>query len=169
MPCRQELAAAVAAEGLRPILAQDMPPQLARLLEAAWQLQPEQRPTAAQLEAALRSTVEHLASSTPSHAQLHNDQAANGISVGSCGMSGLPSGQMRASCCEGLSGVCRRHCKVAPKCRLFLICWGDLLQVAFRIEQLQHRLQMLGLRSQWTSPLATQRHGIGLLAHMSRM
>ena len=90
MPCRQELAAAVAAEGLRPIVAQDTPPQLARLLEAAWQLQPEQRPTAAQLEAELRSTVELLSSSTPSQARLHNDRAANGFCTVSSGTSCFP-------------------------------------------------------------------------------
>jgi hypothetical protein len=52
--CRQELAAAVAAEGLRPILAPDTPPQLAALLEAAWQLDPAARPTSAQIEGQLR-------------------------------------------------------------------------------------------------------------------
>ena len=86
--CRQELAAAVAAEGLRPILARDTPPQLARLLEAAWQLQPEQRPTAAQLEAELRGIAEQLFNSSPSHAPLHRNQAANGTTAG--GSSWLP-------------------------------------------------------------------------------
>ena len=80
--CRQELAAAVAAEGLRPILARDTPPQLARLLETAWQLRPGQRPTAAQLETELRSIVGHIPSSSPSRAPLHHEQATNGISTG---------------------------------------------------------------------------------------
>ena len=54
---RQELAAAVAAEGLRPILAPDTPRELAALLEAAWQLQPASRPAAAHLEAELRALL----------------------------------------------------------------------------------------------------------------
>ena len=78
---RQELAAAVAAEGLRPILALDTPPQLGCLLEAAWQLQPEQRPTAAQLEAVLRIVVENLKSSTPSLIQTHTNGISNGFST----------------------------------------------------------------------------------------
>ncbi|CAL5221159.1 g3298 [Coccomyxa viridis] len=82
---RQELAAAVAAEGLRPILAPDTPPQLARLLEAAWQLQPEQRPTAAQLEGELRSIVEHCSSSKTSLGLVHHDQAPNGICIRNSG------------------------------------------------------------------------------------
>ena len=90
MSCRQELAAAVAAEGLRPILAPDTPPQLARLLEAAWQLQPEQRPTAAQLEAKLRSIVEHCSSSKTSLGLVHHDQAPNGICIRNSGASHCP-------------------------------------------------------------------------------
>ena len=78
---RQELAAAVAAEGLRPILALDTPPQLGCLLEAAWQLQPEQRPTAAQLEAELRIVVEDLKSSTPSLIQTRNNGSLNVFST----------------------------------------------------------------------------------------
>ena len=78
---RQDLAAAVAAEGLRPILALDTPPQLGCLLEAAWQLQPEQRPTAAQLEAVLRIVVENLKSSTPSLIQTHTNGISNGFST----------------------------------------------------------------------------------------
>ncbi len=57
---RQELAAAVAAEGLRPILAPDTPRQLAALLEAAWQLQPAARPTAEHLEAELRALLHSM-------------------------------------------------------------------------------------------------------------
>ena len=81
----------MAAEGLRPILARDTPPRLARLLEAAWQLQPEQRPTAAQLESEMRSIVVQLSSSSPSHAPAHHDQATNGISTGISDASQLPS------------------------------------------------------------------------------
>ncbi|CAK0781962.1 hypothetical protein CVIRNUC_005517 [Coccomyxa viridis] len=61
---RQELAAAVAAESLRPIMAADTPPELVCLLEAAWQLQPDQRLTAAQLEAKLQSLANQLEKSS---------------------------------------------------------------------------------------------------------
>ncbi|PRW58969.1 kinase and PP2C-like domain-containing [Chlorella sorokiniana] len=44
---RQELAAAVAAEGLRPTLHPGTPPALAALLQACWERQPEARPAAA--------------------------------------------------------------------------------------------------------------------------
>lgn len=50
----------MAAEGLRPILAPDTPPKLAALLEAAWQLDPAARPTAAHLEAELRGLLEDM-------------------------------------------------------------------------------------------------------------
>ena len=64
--CRQELAAAVAAEGLRPILAPDTPAPLAALLEAAWQLAPGARPAAARLEAELAALLARMdASPTP--------------------------------------------------------------------------------------------------------
>ena len=76
----------MAAEGLRPILAPDTPPQLAGLLEAAWQLQPELRPTAAQLEAELKSVVEQLSSSSRSSALSHHDRAAKGISTDDSGI-----------------------------------------------------------------------------------
>ena len=62
--CRQELAAAVAAESLRPIMAADTPPELGCLFEAAWQLHPGQRPTAAQLEAKLQSLADQLEKSS---------------------------------------------------------------------------------------------------------
>ena len=75
----------MAAEGLRPILARDTPPQLARLLEDAWQLQPEPRPTAAQLAAELKSVVEQLSSSSQKVALSQDDTAANGISTDEAG------------------------------------------------------------------------------------
>lgn len=46
---RQELASAVAAEGLRPTLPADAPPGLLALLRDAWQLEPSARPSAAQV------------------------------------------------------------------------------------------------------------------------
>uniref|UniRef100_A0A061SFA0 Protein kinase and pp2c-like domain-containing n=1 Tax=Tetraselmis sp. GSL018 TaxID=582737 RepID=A0A061SFA0_9CHLO len=45
---RAELAAAVASEGLRPLLRGDTPPALASLLEACWRLDPRERPTVRQ-------------------------------------------------------------------------------------------------------------------------
>jgi hypothetical protein len=75
----------VAAEGLRPILARDTPPQLAALLEAAWQLQPEHRPTAAQLESELRGVVQMLDSSAPGSAPSHDGGIANGAVFGETG------------------------------------------------------------------------------------
>jgi hypothetical protein len=75
----------VAAEGLRPILARDTPPQLAALLEAAWQLCPEQRPTAAQLESELRGVVQLLDSSAPGSVHSHDGGIANGTFLGKTG------------------------------------------------------------------------------------
>jgi hypothetical protein len=51
---RQELAAAVVGEGLRPILAEGLADGLAALLEAGWDVDPMKRPTAAQLAAQIR-------------------------------------------------------------------------------------------------------------------
>ena len=45
-------------------MAGDTPPELACLLGAAWQLPPEQRPTAAQLEAKLQVVAEQLENSS---------------------------------------------------------------------------------------------------------
>lgn len=47
--CRQELAAAVVSEGLRPLMQPQTPPSLAQLLEDCWHLDPARRPTASQL------------------------------------------------------------------------------------------------------------------------
>mmetsp|Transcript_35662 Transcript_35662/g.100954 ORF Transcript_35662/g.100954 Transcript_35662/m.100954 type:complete len:438 (+) Transcript_35662:245-1558(+) len=44
-----ELAAAVASEGLRPLLRPGTPPGLVRVLEACWRLRPEERPTMKQV------------------------------------------------------------------------------------------------------------------------
>ncbi|GFR48622.1 hypothetical protein Agub_g10536, partial [Astrephomene gubernaculifera] len=50
---RLELAAAVSAEGLRPLLPRSCPPALAALLGACWAAQPEQRPSFTQIREAL--------------------------------------------------------------------------------------------------------------------
>ena len=50
---RQELAAAVVGEGLRPLPAASTPPELQRLLEACWQRDPAARPTASEVVATL--------------------------------------------------------------------------------------------------------------------
>ena len=70
----------MATEGLRPILAQDTPPKLAELLEAAWRLQPAERPAAAHLEAELRALLQQLDAATPSAVPDHSSSAgANGL------------------------------------------------------------------------------------------
>ncbi|KAL4860264.1 Protein kinase and PP2C-like domain-containing protein [Chlorella vulgaris] len=61
---RQELAAAVAAEGLRPSLPPDVLPQLAELLGKCWARRPEERPSAAEVAAVL----EQLASEAEAEA-----------------------------------------------------------------------------------------------------
>ncbi|KAF6258184.1 phosphatase 2C-like domain-containing protein [Scenedesmus sp. NREL 46B-D3] len=55
---RQELATAVAAEGLRPSLPKQAPAGLTALLQAAWSLDPAARPTAAQLRDALAALLQ---------------------------------------------------------------------------------------------------------------
>ncbi len=47
--CRQELAAAIATDGLLPLTREDMPPAFAALLKACWSLQPSHRPSAQQM------------------------------------------------------------------------------------------------------------------------
>ena len=54
---RQELAAAVVGEGLRPLAAASTPAPLQQLLEACWQRDPAARPTAAQLVATLEAQL----------------------------------------------------------------------------------------------------------------
>ncbi|CAL8468340.1 g7880 [Coccomyxa elongata] len=96
---RQELAAAVAAEGLRPILAPDTPRELAALLEAAWQLQPAARPSAEHLEAELRALL-HSMDSAPSASPSDCDGAANGnghsVHTKGSADAGVPPGQRDA-------------------------------------------------------------------------
>ena len=54
---RQELAAAVAAEGLRPTLPLDTPPAVQALLQRCWEAKPAQRPSAAQLASELAAAA----------------------------------------------------------------------------------------------------------------
>lgn len=58
---RQELAAAVAAEGLRPSVAHGAPPAVIRLLRSCWDADPKRRPTAAEVT----EKLEALASRYP--------------------------------------------------------------------------------------------------------
>lgn len=53
--CRQELAASIATEGLLPLMKPDTPQPFAALLKACWQLDPLQRPSAAQMLDSLKS------------------------------------------------------------------------------------------------------------------
>ena len=55
--CRQELAAAIVSEGLRPLMDPRTPPPLAQLLEDCWNLASSRRPTAAQLVQRLAAIV----------------------------------------------------------------------------------------------------------------
>lgn len=54
---RQELAAAVAAEGLRPTMRADMPPDLVRLLMDCWQKNAGDRPSATSVASSLALLV----------------------------------------------------------------------------------------------------------------
>lgn len=67
---RQELAAAVCAEGLRPLTQDDTPPALLALLEACWQAEPTARPTAAQIAAAFNAMQESINDVQPARATL---------------------------------------------------------------------------------------------------
>lgn len=55
---RQELASAVAAEGLRPMLPASVPQPLVQLLQAAWSLDPQQRPSAQQMRDTLADMLQ---------------------------------------------------------------------------------------------------------------
>ncbi len=52
--CRQELAAAVVGEGLRPLPPTGLPADLQKLLDSCWAAEPKQRPSFDQLAAELR-------------------------------------------------------------------------------------------------------------------
>lgn len=56
---RQELGAAIVSEGLRPLMSPSLPQGLATILEACWQLDSNQRPTAGQLVAMMLEWLSH--------------------------------------------------------------------------------------------------------------
>ena len=58
--CRQELAAAIVSEGLRPLLRSDTPEELAELLEACWHIDAKQRPTAEKLALSLQRLLPEI-------------------------------------------------------------------------------------------------------------
>ena len=53
-PCRQELAAAVVGEGLRPLQPAGLLPALGQLLDRCWAAEPQERPAFAQIAEELR-------------------------------------------------------------------------------------------------------------------
>ena len=53
--CRQELAAAIATDGLLPLTKEDTPAAFAALLQSCWSLQPSARPSAQDMLQSLRS------------------------------------------------------------------------------------------------------------------
>lgn len=57
---RQELTSAICAEGLRPLMRDDTPPRFQKLLEACWQLEPSDRPSAAVVESELLSLLQEI-------------------------------------------------------------------------------------------------------------
>jgi hypothetical protein len=73
---QQELAAAVAAEGLRPTLRPDAPPRLAELLCACWDREPSKRPPAAEVAA----TLQELAACLEASAAAHTGTSAENVS-----------------------------------------------------------------------------------------
>ena len=74
-------------------MAADTPRELACLLEAAWQLQPNQRPTAAQLEAKLQSLADRLEKSNTRPGVLAEQEgtAVSHVKTGKRVLSGLLS------------------------------------------------------------------------------
>jgi serine/threonine protein phosphatase PrpC len=74
---RQELAAAVASEGLRPLLPKAAPEGYRQLLTACWQLDPEQRPTAAAVRDAVAALLQQLGAGGPSSPNQQQQQAAH--------------------------------------------------------------------------------------------
>mmetsp|Transcript_1029 Transcript_1029/g.2575 ORF Transcript_1029/g.2575 Transcript_1029/m.2575 type:complete len:622 (-) Transcript_1029:92-1957(-) len=85
-----ELAAAVASEGLRPLLRPDTPPALARLLEACWLLRPADRPSMEQVAQVLHSMLAEMASEAPNGALIALDAAGHGGAIAAVGRGAAP-------------------------------------------------------------------------------
>jgi serine/threonine protein phosphatase PrpC len=73
---RQELAAAVASEGLRPLLPKAAPEGYRQLLTACWELDPHQRPTAAAVRDAVAALLQQLGGGPGSPNQQQQQHAA---------------------------------------------------------------------------------------------
>ena len=73
---RQELAAAVAAEGLRPTLHPDTPPQVQQLLLASWQREPTLRPSAADVAHHLAALAAEAAAAASSSSNVQRPLSA---------------------------------------------------------------------------------------------
>mmetsp|Transcript_32323 Transcript_32323/g.62144 ORF Transcript_32323/g.62144 Transcript_32323/m.62144 type:complete len:655 (+) Transcript_32323:114-2078(+) len=86
---RQELAAAVAGDGLRPILAEDTPPELLSLLERCWRLDPAARPSVDEIHAELAVIAESLGPEKPPAARLDHAPCAMDLDAGVGGEGGL--------------------------------------------------------------------------------
>ena len=57
LDCRQELAAAIVSEGLRPLVNPNVPETLSSILEACWQLDSRERPSSSELVKKLRGWI----------------------------------------------------------------------------------------------------------------
>ena len=97
-------------------MAADTPSELACLLEAAWQLQPGQRPTAAQLEAKLQSLADQLEESCTGPSVLLAEQQGTADSRVTTGKRGVVS---RAQCdmLAALSQVSMSTCWLSERQR----------------------------------------------------
>jgi serine/threonine protein phosphatase PrpC len=97
---RQELATAVAAEGLRPSLPKHAPAGLVELLQAAWNLDPAARPTAAQMRDGLAALLQQAqqqqqvcgAAEQQQQQQLHMQQQPVVVVDASCDVSSSDDG-----------------------------------------------------------------------------
>ncbi|KAF8055592.1 SEC13B [Scenedesmus sp. PABB004] len=111
---RQELAAAVAAEGLRPSLPRGGPAGLAELLASAWQRDPAARPSAAALRDRLAGLLQDALADAAVHAPrpalappaaaLHA-AAGKQLAAGPGDGAGSGGGLVVVDCCRGGSGV----------------------------------------------------------------
>ena len=77
---RQELAAAIATDGLLPLMKDDTPAPFAALLKACWSLDPAQRPSAQQMLQELQQMQQHIqpSSSNQAAAAQHSTEPLEG-------------------------------------------------------------------------------------------